>query len=254
MAYKILIVDDEQGILRMLQDYFEFHGYLVYTAINGTEAVKAVNRKPDIILLDINMPDMNGLDVCKRIREYVTCPIVFLTARIEEADTIMGFQSGGDDYVVKPFRVNELGARVAAHLRRQNRTPQDITIKFYGQLTIDYGSKEIKYPGEISGGQKQRTAIARALSNSPLLILADEPTGNLDSKSSAAVIDAFLMAKEELEATILMITHDAAAASHVDRVVALADGQVVRELKRESTPADQHKPLRLLCMSLLCWV
>lgn len=95
-----------------------------------------------------------------------------------------------------------------------------------------------KYPGEISGGQKQRTAIARALSNSPLLILADEPTGNLDSKSSAAVIDAFLMAKEELEATILMVTHDAAAASHVDRVVALADGQVVRELKRESTPGN----------------
>lgn len=95
-----------------------------------------------------------------------------------------------------------------------------------------------KYPGEISGGQKQRAAISRALSNSPLLILADEPTGNLDSKSSAAVIDAFLMAKEELGATILMVTHDAAAASHVDRVVALADGQVVRELKREGTPGN----------------
>lgn len=95
-----------------------------------------------------------------------------------------------------------------------------------------------KYPGEISGGQKQRAAISRALSNSPLLILADEPTGNLDSKSSAAVIDAFVTAKEELGATILMVTHDAAAASHSDRVVALADGQVVRELKRESTPGN----------------
>jgi putative ABC transport system ATP-binding protein len=95
-----------------------------------------------------------------------------------------------------------------------------------------------KYPSEISGGQKQRVAISRALSNSPLLILADEPTGNLDSKSSAAVIDAFLTAKEELGATILMVTHDAVAASHVDRVVALADGQVIRELKRETTPRD----------------
>lgn len=93
-----------------------------------------------------------------------------------------------------------------------------------------------KYPSEISGGQKQRVAIARALSNNPLLILADEPTGNLDSKSSAAVIDAFLTAKAELGATILMVTHDAVAASYVDRVVALADGQVIRELKRETEP------------------
>lgn len=93
-----------------------------------------------------------------------------------------------------------------------------------------------KYPSEISGGQKQRVAISRALSNHPLLILADEPTGNLDSKSSAAVIDAFLTAKEELGATVLMVTHDAVAASYVDRVVALADGQVIRELKRETDP------------------
>lgn len=174
MAYKILIVDDEQGILRMLQDYFEFHGYLVYTAINGTEAVKAVNKKPDIILLDINMPDMNGWDVCKRIREYVTCPIIFLTARIEEADTIMGFQSGGDDYVVKPFRVNELGARVAAHLRRQNRTPQDITIKFYGQLTIDYGSKEIKYADKPISFTKKEFEIIELLALSPNQIFDKE--------------------------------------------------------------------------------
>lgn len=174
MAYKILIVDDEQGILRMLQDYFEFHGYLVYTAINGTEAVKAVNKKPDIILLDINMPDMNGLDVCKRIREYVTCPIIFLTARIEEADTIMGFQSGGDDYVVKPFRVNELGARVAAHLRRQNRTLQDITIKFYGQLTIDYGSKEIKYADKPIPFTKKEFDIIELLALSPNQIFDKE--------------------------------------------------------------------------------
>lgn len=174
MAYKILIVDDEQGILKMLQDYFEFHGYLVYTAMNGTEAVKAVNRKPDMILLDINMPDMNGLEVCKRIREYVTCPIVFLTARIEEADTIMGFQSGGDDYVVKPFRVNELGARVAAHLRRQNRTPQDITIKFYGQLTIDYGSKEIKYDDKPIAFTKKEFDIIELLALSPNQIFDKE--------------------------------------------------------------------------------
>lgn len=93
-----------------------------------------------------------------------------------------------------------------------------------------------KYPNELSGGQKQRVAVARALSNDPLLILADEPTGNLDSKSSTAVIETFLLAKEELNATILMVTHDAIAASYADRVIALADGKIVKELLRTSQP------------------
>lgn len=87
-----------------------------------------------------------------------------------------------------------------------------------------------KYPAEISGGEKQRTAVARALINHPMLILADEPTGNLDSKSSRAVIDSFLQAKVELDATIFMVTHDSYAASFCDRVIILRDGLIWREL------------------------
>lgn len=89
-----------------------------------------------------------------------------------------------------------------------------------------------KYPAEISGGEKQRTAVARALMNQPYVILADEPTGNLDSKSCKAVIDAFLQAKQEMGATIFMVTHDSFAASFCDRVVVLKDGQVYGELTR----------------------
>ena len=89
-----------------------------------------------------------------------------------------------------------------------------------------------KFPAEISGGEKQRYAVARALMNHPLLILADEPTGNLDSKSSRAVIDAFLQARRELGATILMVTHDSFAASFCDRVVLLRDGTVYDQLRR----------------------
>ncbi len=89
-----------------------------------------------------------------------------------------------------------------------------------------------KYPVEISGGEKQRTAVARALMNQPYVILADEPTGNLDSKSCKAVIDAFLQAKQELGATIFMVTHDSFAASFCDRVIVLKDGQVYGELTR----------------------
>ena len=87
-----------------------------------------------------------------------------------------------------------------------------------------------KYPAEISGGQKQRTALARALINEPLMILADEPTGNLDSRSSEAVIDAFITAKKKLEATTLMVTHDSLSASYCDRVILMRDGIVCSEL------------------------
>lgn len=89
-----------------------------------------------------------------------------------------------------------------------------------------------KFPADISGGEKQRTAVARALINTPELILADEPTGNLDSKSSRAVIDSFLQAKQELEATIFMVTHDSFAASFCDRVIILQDGLVRRTVAR----------------------
>lgn len=102
------------------------------------------------------------------------------------------------------------------------------------QLCEVFGLSHIrdKYPAEISGGEKQRTAVARALINQPLMILADEPTGNLDSKSSRAVIDSFLQARQAMDATILMVTHDSYAASFCDRVVVLRDGVVWRVLKR----------------------
>lgn len=104
-----------------------------------------------------------------------------------------------------------------------------------GQLCDVFGISHIKdkYPAEISGGEKQRTAVARALINHPLLILADEPTGNLDSKSSRAVIDSFLQARSALGATIFMVTHDSFAASFCDRVVILRDGVVWRTLAKQ---------------------
>ncbi len=90
-----------------------------------------------------------------------------------------------------------------------------------------------KYPADISGGERQRTAVARALMNSPLLILADEPTGNLDSKSGRAVIESFIQAKEKLKATIFMVTHDSFSASFCDRVVLLKDGQIYKALEKK---------------------
>lgn len=104
-----------------------------------------------------------------------------------------------------------------------------------------------KYPAELSGGQKQRAAVARALINDPFLILADEPTGNLDSHSSEAVIEAFLDAKQELKATIFMVTHDAYSASFCDRVVVMEDGRVHTELRN---PGNQKQFLEELLHTL----
>lgn len=167
MKYKILIVDDEEGIVTMLKDYFEFHGYSVYTAFSGTEALKAVNSNPDIILLDINMPDIDGLEVCKLIRDHVSCPIIFLTARIEEMDAVIGFQSGGDDYVVKPFKMNELGARVEAHLRRENRNGQHLDTKFFDCLNINYINRQVSYANTIIPLTKTEFDIVELLTRNP---------------------------------------------------------------------------------------
>ena len=138
MESKILIADDESDIVSMLGSFFESKGFRVLPAFNGAEALKQVEKQPDIILLDINMPGTDGLEVCKRIRDHISCPILFLTARIEDTDKVKGFAVGGDDYIVKPFSLVELDARVRAHLRREARHNFEAQVKFSGDLTIDY--------------------------------------------------------------------------------------------------------------------
>ena len=99
---RILIADDEPGIIQLLRDYFEIQNYQVIEARNGLEVLGQLNRGPDIILLDVNMPMLDGFEVCERIRAHVSCPIVFLSAKVEEADRIRGLMLGGDDYILKP--------------------------------------------------------------------------------------------------------------------------------------------------------
>lgn len=167
MGEKILIVDDEKGIVDMLKSYFERRSFQVYTAYNGMEALKQAVCDPDIVLLDINMPEMDGLAVCQRIREFITCPILFLTARIESADKIIGFQAGADDYIVKPFDLDELGARVAAHLRREQRRQDNRVVRFFGEITIDYAARTIAINGESVSMSKREFDIVELLSLNP---------------------------------------------------------------------------------------
>lgn len=167
MREKILIVDDEKGIVDMLKSHFERQSFQVYTAYNGMEALKQAVCDPDIVLLDINMPEMDGLAVCQRIREFITCPILFLTARIESADKIIGFQAGADDYIVKPFDLDELGARVAAHLRREQRRQYNRAVRFLGEITIDYAARIIAINGEPVSMSKREFDIVELLSLNP---------------------------------------------------------------------------------------
>jgi two-component system, OmpR family, response regulator VicR len=141
MAQKILVVDDEQPIADILKFNLEKEGYEVVVANDGDEAIKlAESENPDLILLDIMLPNKDGNEVCREIRKTKTTPIIMLTAKDSEIDKVLGLELGADDYVTKPFSNRELIARVKANLRRQQHVPEepgkenkDISI---GSLTI----------------------------------------------------------------------------------------------------------------------
>lgn len=122
----ILVVDDEPRYLRLVEVNLVTDGYAVQTATNGQQAVEAVaNQQPNLILLDIMMPVMDGFTACERIREFSTVPIIIVTAKGEERDRVRGLDAGADDYIVKPFSAQELLARVRAVLRRAERQTMD---------------------------------------------------------------------------------------------------------------------------------
>ena len=167
MDYKVLIVDDEPDIVSMLASFFAGKGYQTLTAHSGMEALKKIEQAPDIILLDINMPDMDGLEVCELVRDRVSCPILFLTARIEDTDKVKGFSAGGDDYILKPFSLIELEARVRAHLRREARHKADTRVRFAREFAIDYTQRQLFYGKEEIPLPKKEFDIVELLSQNP---------------------------------------------------------------------------------------
>lgn len=128
MGKRILVVDDEKSIVDILRLNLQKEGYTVSEAYDGAEAVEKAlaensEDRPDLILLDVMLPEMNGFDVCKKIRESSTIPIVMITAREDEVDKVLGLEIGADDYVTKPFSMRELLARVKANMRRVEIEP-----------------------------------------------------------------------------------------------------------------------------------
>lgn len=134
----LLLVDDDVTLLKALEMYLVRAGYTVHTAGNGTEALRQLYElRPDLIVLDVMMPQMDGWETCRRIREMSTVPIIMLTARGQEADRVMGLKLGADDYVAKPFSLKELEARIEAILRRTRKNQENKTTSKVYYVTDD---------------------------------------------------------------------------------------------------------------------
>lgn len=152
MQRLILIIEDEKPIVDILKFNLERENYKVIYALDGEEGLSlALTKAPDLILLDVMLPGMDGFDVCRRVREKSTVPILMLTARDEELDKVVGLEMGADDYITKPFGVRELMARVKAHLRRTDKgteTKESQVIRF-GEYSILCDRYEITRDGQV---------------------------------------------------------------------------------------------------------
>ena len=161
----ILVVDDEEDLLALLKNALERDGHQVSALLSGRQVDEAACRWADCILLDVMMPGEDGFCLCRRIRDLVDCPILFLAAKTQEADVLTGLGVGGDDYLVKPFRIAELRARVAAHLRRQQRTPHSFLRR--GGLDFDLRQRAVLRQGRPLKLTKSEYAICEHLAMHP---------------------------------------------------------------------------------------
>lgn len=191
IAMRMLVVDDEVDIANMLAEYFRMEGYDVTCANSGAEALAAasVGAAPDIMLLDVNMPGMDGFEVCRRVREHMSCPIIFLTARVEDVDQLDGFAAGADDYVMKPFSLEVLGRRVAAHMAREGRVRErENAVRFFRELTIDYGQRTVEVrpvTGEPGDGTVEGVGVEKPGSEGFHAKISDALEGSIAGGASA---------------------------------------------------------------------
>jgi len=149
MNKKILVVDDEKKLVNVLRGYLEQAGFGVVTAYDGKSALAAFRReKPALVLLDLNLPEMDGLDVARSIRKESNTPLIMVTARVEETDRLIGLELGADDYIVKPFSPREVVARVRAVLRRAHKENAPAEILRAGDIEMDLTRHAVQIQNE----------------------------------------------------------------------------------------------------------
>lgn len=176
MNKKILIVDDNEEIISFIKPALEGEGFKVEFALTGYEALEKIEKDLNIILLDVMLPDINGFDICKKVRQKTNCPIIFLTARGLEEERIKGFLVGGDDYIVKPFSLKELILRINVHFKRtsQNITKKETTKLNFGNISVNLISKSIAQNGVIIDFPKKEYEIIELLCTHPGQVFSKE--------------------------------------------------------------------------------
>jgi two-component system OmpR family response regulator len=173
---KVLVVDDEPSIRDLLSRQLRFAGFSVAAVGNGNDAVIAAEKSnPDIILLDVMLPDMNGFSVTKAIRaKGIEVPVLFLSARDEEADRVTGLTVGGDDYVTKPFGLDEVVARIHAILRRTKKTETEASTIEVGEIKIDEDAHDVFVNGQVVDLSPTEYKLLRFLMSNPNRVLSKE--------------------------------------------------------------------------------
>ncbi len=163
----ILVVDDEPQILRVMRASLPIRGYEVITASSGEEALNQIGKQlPDLIILDLAMPEVSGLDVCRRVREFSSVPMIVLSAKGSESDKVAALDLGADDYVTKPFGMDELLARVRAVLRRLTSSESENRVLTVGDVTIDTDERRVVVAGkEIKLTPKEFDVLKYLVSN-----------------------------------------------------------------------------------------
>ena len=195
MAKKnIFVVEDEEDILDLIRHHLTKEGFAVATATNGLEAVKAVQRKPpDLILLDLMLPGLDGLEVCRQLKKdpkTAGVPILMVTAKDEESDVVTGLELGADDYIVKPFRMKELIARVRAALRRQRPALLDKEAPVRaGEIEIHPGRHEVKVAGDPVEMTFSELRILHVLASRPGWVLTRDQIVDAVRGADYAVTD-----------------------------------------------------------------
>jgi len=195
MAKKnIFVVEDEEDILDLIRHHLTKEGFVVATATNGLEAVKAILRKPpDLILLDLMLPGLDGLEVCRKLKKEpktADIPVLMVTAKDEESDVVAGLELGADDYIVKPFRMKELIARVRTALRRQRPAQLDKEAPVRaGDIEIHPGRHEVKVAGKLVEMTVTELRILQVLASRPGWVLTRDQIVDAVRGADYAVTD-----------------------------------------------------------------
>jgi DNA-binding response OmpR family regulator len=168
MSQKILIVDDELEIVKVVRAYLEQSGFRVITASDGSQALAVFRHEaPDLIVLDLNLPKLDGLDVCRTIRRESNVPVIMLTARVEETDRLIGLEIGADDYITKPFSPREVVARVRTVLRRSTPAVEPSSLIAIGALSIDSLKHEVHLQDRLIDLTPSEFNILLAMASQP---------------------------------------------------------------------------------------